>query len=208
MSYNNYKREVGKEQLTESTYRGSTVTVAKVTFVAYVHHSFLIIENLRDVAISMGPYSIPVNGTITVSTFSADSSQACRPHSGIYYNLESYYNGVFENSYNGRVSISTIVYAPEYVSLNAFLNNQDNNVWTNSQNCHVFCLNIWNMISETTLSTTMNPVYSIREVSGYQTNVSVPVCGIEKVRYVSTGGTLVSVNPLTGNSRYYTEVIY
>lgn len=165
------------------------------------NHAFLSFKNTYSEPVRIGGLSVNRGQEITIGTF------YYRSHQGIWYNLDSYlyHHAGKASQFSGRVSLTTTVTQNDVDSINSYISSHD--TWTESNNCSSFAANVWNLVSSVTLSASYpgNPTVlanSIRSVSGYQTNRSIP--DSTPVGYVSNGLWYSSTYALT--SRGYSEM--
>lgn len=165
------------------------------------NHAFLSFKNTYSDPARIGGLSVNRGHEITIGTFNYNS------HKGIWYNLDShlYHHAGMANQFSGRVSLTTSVTQSDVDAINSYISSHD--TWSQTNNCAYFAANVWNLVSSTALSASYpgNPTVlanSIRSVSGYQTNRSIP--NSTPVGYVSNGLWYSSTYSLT--PRAYSEI--
>lgn len=121
----------------------SSDTVARlsvVTRVKGIGHAWIYVENLTDMPVQVGHYTLPANEGVSVGLFSF----TCDDGIGIYYNVESYCCNVHGG--DGLVSISTDLDAGELNKLSNKLLDYPNH-WDPFFNCIYFAFSMWNSVS-------------------------------------------------------------
>lgn len=100
-------------------------------------HSWIYIENLSDQAIVVGLYTVPVDGTVSVSTGKNRRADGA----GVYYNVDSY----LVNNKGcgvGRRSLQMDITAAQLERVSNTINS--NNRWSVAFNCSNFAEKVWN----------------------------------------------------------------
>ncbi len=104
----------------------------------YYGHAFITVKNNSGSSISVGNLSgIQSNKTVSVGTWGNKAE-----HTGLWYNLESYF--VSQGSYSGRISVSYIMNSSELSTLNSMIINGD--YWSYTSNCSTFAQDAWNSV--------------------------------------------------------------
>lgn len=88
-----------------------------------------------------------------------------------------------------RYGLTTALTGNQLDTLNKTINNND--TWSLSKNCSYFAKTVWNSVNDNVILSGTNPsslADSIKNKSGYQTNLSIPSKGIDTIaRHTSTG---------------------
>lgn len=145
-------------------------------------HAFLSFENTSSSSITIGGLTVAAGDEITFGTWGNQSA-----HSGIWYNLESYFIHN-QNAYSNRVSLSESVTQADVNEINTIIANND--TWALLNNCSSFAVKVWNKVASTSLSagspnTPTSLMSSIRSKTGYQTGRAVQEN--TNIGYVSNG---------------------
>lgn len=138
-------------------------------------HAFLSIENISGSAINVGALLVASGKTVTIGTWGNKDE-----HTGLWYNLEGY----FQNSFNAYANAVSLRVDLTYKLLGTVSQNIINNdTWTALSNCSTFATKIWNSVCSTTVSagvpsTPTATVQSIKSYSNlYSTGVDIPYFG-------------------------------
>lgn len=102
-------------------------------------HAFISISNVSDHDLEVGGMMIAPGTGITAGT------RGNRPeHTGIWYNLESYYIYYMPDFYPNRRSIQVSLNEEQLAAVNAALANADK--WSATNNCVAFASAVWNTV--------------------------------------------------------------
>lgn len=151
-------------------------------------HAFLSFKNTSSSPVTLGPLNVYPGHEVTFGTWGNRGA-----HSGIWYNLESYYAN-YENDFQGRVSLLTGVTYSDLRTINSLIENND--AWTDVNNCSSFAVKIWNSISSNELSagnpnTPTSLKASITSKPTYETNRDIG--NTQPIGYVNSNGDFVYV---------------
>lgn len=130
-------------------------------------HAWLIIENLSDVRVPIGPYTMSADETITLGAFNSRYN-ASRP--AVWINLEANYVHE-ENAYSDVIALRLMIDASNFSTLSDAIDDYSENLYypTDSQilanpdvlatayTCVDFALDVWHAIGGTTLSVNSTP---------------------------------------------------
>ena len=162
-------------------------------------HAFLTIKNCTSTSIIVGGITVVPYEEISVGTWGNKE-----PHTGIWYNLESYLVNA-NQAYQGRVSLTENITQSDINTINTLISNNDE--WSYLDNCSSFATGIWNEISSVNLNagfpkTPASLVESIKSKSGYETNRTIQYN--TNIGYVQNGN-FVSV--VLANNRRNVNVV-
>ncbi|NOY35832.1 MAG: hypothetical protein GXP44_02850 [bacterium] len=138
-------------------------------------HAFITVKNVSSGNIQVGKFSnIAPGKTMSLGTWGNKSE-----HTGLWYNLESYFIQSY-GYYSNRVSTSYIMTASELANLNSYIINND--YWSLLTNCSSFAASAWNSavdpsysLSAGTPNTPSNLADNLMaKFPGYQTGAAVP----------------------------------
>ena len=102
-------------------------------------HAFITVKNMSQSNINIGKFSGIVPGkTMSIGTWGNKSE-----HTGLWYNLESYFV-YYNNAYASRVSASYLITATQLNTLNSYVINNDR--WSLLTNCSSFASGAWNSV--------------------------------------------------------------
>ncbi len=126
----------------EKSGNGTTIVanLSVVTRVEGFGHAWIYVENLTEVPLQVGHYTLPPNQGVSVGLFSF----TCDDGIGIYYNVESYCCNVHGG--DGLVSITTDLDEKEMEKLSNKLLDYPNH-WDPFFNCMYFAFSMWNSVS-------------------------------------------------------------
>lgn len=126
---------------------------------AFEGHAFLYFENLTDQKITVGVYTVPAKGTVSVGTF---GTMVGGP--GLYYNAEAYRYNYFKLT--DYISISKYVTAEELEQVSIKITNSG--FWNKFFNCTYFAITTWNMVSGNTMPWLIFPEICKLEILSYK----------------------------------------
>ena len=106
------------------------------------HHSWLEITNFTNTSIYINSIEILPLETMTIGTWQGSM------HNGIFYNVETYYNGKGEFSKKNSAYKSVLLNDFKLNYLISILGKPENDIWTYNDNCSYFAEKIWNEITD------------------------------------------------------------
>jgi hypothetical protein len=133
-------------------------------------HSWIYVDNGTPYSLTVGVISVAPGSGVTVGTWGNKPA-----HSGIWYNLESYFCSTAPSSFNGRSSLH--LHLSSISTINSYISSHDS--WSILNNCSSFASGAWNSVSSTQISaglinTPTNLQNYIKSKSGYDTNAYMP----------------------------------
>lgn len=167
----------------------------------YGTHSFIHIENTGDEVIVVGVYYLYPDEDVTIGIYGNQDL-----HSGVWYNLEAYFNYNF-GGYDSGKGLSMTIDENDVEEIDYYIDN-NYDIWSLDYNCSSFASDIWNLVSSNTLEpyddflnydTPKHLAEEIDDISGYFEGVQFTVNStiVNKVGYygvTQTGyGTFVIV---------------
>lgn len=129
-------------------------------------HAYASIENVSGVEMILGKgYVLPAGATVTVGAWELDV------HAGVWYNLEPTY--IEQGWYTERKSVTRNIDEAALSRMNAFLANDENDVWTLFRNCTHFVTDLWNTASgdsgdEMNMSGKLTPAQLIKQIKEFE----------------------------------------
>lgn len=176
----------------------SVIHVDAATYVANVrlystladNHSWLVVKNTSSSSFYVGGYNLSPGSSVTIGTWGNINQ-----HTGIWYNLEGYYN------LSTHVSVAKNITSSEVSDMNFTINNNDR--WGLLYNCSSFASSVWNAISSTKVSaglvnTPSNLAESIQSkfASSYSVNYSIPTKGSSSLCYYLNNHEVIHTVPV------------
>jgi len=113
-------------------------------------HAFLVIENKSSNSISVGDFLLGGQKTLTIGLWMENGVN--RPHGGIWYNLENHKANI-NNEMDDAVALKKNINQTELDIISGYLLDDSNDYYDLvSYNCTHFATNIWNSISNVTVT--------------------------------------------------------
>lgn len=173
----------------------AATTVANITIYSTINndHSWLVVKNTDSKPIKVGHYNLGPGLSVTIGTWGN-----IEQHKGIWYNYEGY----LYNKFSTHVSISKNATQLELNDFNTAVNSFDR--WNIVNTCAYFAGYVWDhTFSSPKVNVGAYPsllATSLKGISGYVTNRSIPSKTKDNIYYHSTNGIIKCSNPIGSGS--------
>lgn len=150
------------------------------------HHSWLAITNLNKETIKINSIALKSRETMTLGTWQGGI------HNGIFYNVERFYYDKGEFSLNQSAYNMQLLNEFGLNYLNSIITNENNDVWSISNNCANFAERTWNSLSK------QNSNHKVIINAGI---IKTPIKLYESI--LQSGGKIGLIMPGVGSKIYY-----